>query len=226
MSSRRLHVGSENDLIFSPKEGISKTRLLLLLAASLVVGFVAGILIGRYATQNEDHSPPEIPDVSLPLVRDADPTISKKILDAIDPARIEANLRYLSEKPHIAGRERDFELVKQLKKIFVDSGMYVQITPYDALLSYPSDDTPNSVRILDGNNTVVYDAKADESNFSNYEGVVPPFNAYSPNRLVEGSLVYAGYGRVEDYIWLAQNNINVSGSIVIVKYGSIFRGDK
>lgn len=93
----------------------------------------------------------------------------------------------MSEKPHIAGRERDSELVQQLKQVFTDSGMYVQITPYDALLSYPSDETPNSVRLLDGNNTVVYDAKADESNISNYEGVVPPFNAYSPNRLVEVS---------------------------------------
>ncbi|BFZ07500.1 hypothetical protein BsWGS_10539 [Bradybaena similaris] len=225
MSSERLRLGSENDLIFTPKAGISTTRLLLLVAVSLVAGFVVGILIGRYALQDEDHSS-SVPDFSEPLVRDADPSISKKIIDAIDPARIEANLRYLSEKPHIAGRERDSELVQQLKKVFTDSGMYVQITPYDVLLSYPSDETPNSVRLLDGNNTVVYDAKADESNISNYEGVVPPFNAYSPNRLVEGSLVYAGYGRVEDYIWLTQNNINVSGSIVIVKYGSIFRGDK
>lgn len=85
-------MGSENDLILTPKAGIGTTRLLLLVAVSLVAGFVVGILIGRYAIHDGDHSSP-VTEFSEPLVRDADPSISKKIIDAIDPARIEANLR-------------------------------------------------------------------------------------------------------------------------------------
>lgn len=39
--------------------------------------------------------------------------------------------------------------------------------------------------------------------------------------------MYVNYGRVEDYRWLAQNtDINITGKIVLARYGKIFRGDK
>ena len=40
-------------------------------------------------------------------------------------------------------------------------------------------------------------------------------------------MVYVNYGRVEDFRWLAQNtDINITGKIVLARYGKIFRGDK
>jgi len=39
-------------------------------------------------------------------------------------------------------------------------------------------------------------------------------------------LVYANYGRLEDFTTLLNNSININGSIVIVRYGQIFRGNK
>ena len=45
--------------------------------------------------------------------------------------------------------------------------------------------------------------------------------------LVQGELVYVNYGRVEDYITLENlTAINVTGKIVLARYGKIFRGDK
>ena len=38
--------------------------------------------------------------------------------------------------------------------------------------------------------------------------------------------VYVNYTRVEDFKELRKMNINVSGNIVIAKYGKIYRGDK
>ncbi|CAG5115468.1 unnamed protein product, partial [Candidula unifasciata] len=227
-SHRTWHLdGKPDDKSFSLASGMSKTRLAIVLALAVGIGFMIGILIGTYAICDEvTRDGLYLPGAPDNLVSEADPSISKKIMDAIDPARIEANLRILSEFPHIAGSQRDFDLVKLLKDNFEESGLQVQITPYDVLLSYPSEGSPNTVRLLDGNNTVVYDAKDDESNFSSYRDVVPPFNAYSPSRAVEGQLVFAGYGRVEDYEWLLTIGVNVSGHLVIVKYGHIFRGDK
>jgi len=40
------------------------------------------------------------------------------------------------------------------------------------------------------------------------------------------SLVYAFYGREEDYQYLQSRGINVSGHIALIRYGSIFRGSK
>jgi N-acetylated-alpha-linked acidic dipeptidase len=37
-------------------------------------------------------------------------------------------------------------------------------------------------------------------------------------------LVYAHYGRVEDFVTLESRGINVSGRIVMARYGKIFRG--
>ena len=43
----------------------------------------------------------------------------------------------------------------------------------------------------------------------------------------QGDLVYVNYGRVEDFKLLVSNfSVNVTGKIVIVRYGMIFRGDK
>jgi len=41
-------------------------------------------------------------------------------------------------------------------------------------------------------------------------------------------LIYVNYGRVEDYRYIEENmtSINVTGKIVIARYGKIFRGDK
>ena len=45
--------------------------------------------------------------------------------------------------------------------------------------------------------------------------------------VIQGELVYANYGRYEDFEELKSNyGINVSGKIVIVKYGKLYRGDK
>ncbi|KAH9509164.1 Glutamate carboxypeptidase 2 [Bulinus truncatus] len=132
--------------------------------------------------------------------------------------------RILSSKPHIAGRTRDFELVSLIQKHFSDHGLDVQTTPYDVLLSYPSNATKTSVRILDKSGKVVYDTVRDENDLP--KDVNPPFNAYAPAGLVEGDVVYAGYGRQIEYDDLLKLGINVSGKIVIMKYGKIFRGSK
>lgn len=43
----------------------------------------------------------------------------------------------------------------------------------------------------------------------------------------QGDIVYVNYGRVEDYLYLEANtSLNISGKIVLARYGEIFRGDK
>ncbi|CAL1542368.1 unnamed protein product [Lymnaea stagnalis] len=209
--------------------GVSILPLIVAILLAAVVGLAIGLLVGKFAIcddEDEDRDGVFLPGVPQGLVSDADPSVSKLIMDGIDSKRIEDYLIALTKKPHIAGRQNDFELVALLQKHFKDHGLHVQTTPYDILLSYPSETTPNSVRLLNATGAVVYDAKDDESDISKEKDVVPPFNAYSPNKLVEGQIVFAGYGRVEDYDTLRSLGINVTGHLVLVKYGKIFRGDK
>ncbi|RUS84604.1 hypothetical protein EGW08_007631 [Elysia chlorotica] len=197
-------------------------RLVILLVLALLVALTIGLLIGRFAIS---HDPSAEEKLVRALGREADEDVSNKIMNAIDSKSIEDILRILSKKPHIAGRQGDFDLVKYVQTLFRDHGLEVKTTPYDVLLSYPNDQVANSVRILDASGEIVYDSVTNESDISHLEGVVPPFNAYAPARKVEGQLVYVNFGRVEDYDWLRTNGIDVTGHIVLAKLGRIFRGD-
>ena len=61
---------------------------------------------------------------------------------------------------------------------------------------------------------------------SNNSNVVPTFAGYSPSANVTGEVVYANYGTIADFQYLQSINISVSGKIVIVRYGKVFRGLK
>jgi len=53
-----------------------------------------------------------------------------------------------------------------------------------------------------------------------------PFNGSSASGDVTGEVVYANYGRLEDFDQLAAQHIDLHGKIVIARYGSNFRGVK
>ena len=56
--------------------------------------------------------------------------------------------------------------------------------------------------------------------------VVMPFNGSSASGDVTGEVVYANYGRLEDFNELAARHIDLHGKIVICRYGANFRGVK
>ena len=56
--------------------------------------------------------------------------------------------------------------------------------------------------------------------------VVMPFNGSSASADVTADVVYANYGRPEDFQKLAQLGIDVRGKIVLARYGGNFRGVK
>jgi len=56
--------------------------------------------------------------------------------------------------------------------------------------------------------------------------VVMPFNGSSGSGDVTGDVVYANYGRLEDFDQLAAMHIDLHGKIILCRYGSNFRGVK
>jgi N-acetylated-alpha-linked acidic dipeptidase len=56
--------------------------------------------------------------------------------------------------------------------------------------------------------------------------VVMPFNGSSGSGDVTAEVVYANYGRLEDFDQLAAQHIDLRGKIVLVRYGANFRGVK
>lgn len=101
---------------------------------------------------------------------------------------------------------------------------------YDVLLDYPDENLFNSIQVLDSNSNleIQYDISEDNyDNSSTYKDVSKPFLAYAMNGSVNSDEIYfVNYCRDIDFDELVKININVTGKIVLCKYGKIFRGNK
>ncbi|KAF7219089.1 N-acetylated-alpha-linked acidic dipeptidase 2 [Nothobranchius furzeri] len=183
--------------------------------------FFLGFIIGWFAkpshTKTETHE-----DFSKNL---------KEFLDEMQTNQIREHLRKFTRLPHLAGTEQNLKYAEQIKKEWLEFGLdSVSLVPYDVLLSYPNKSQPNYISICDDLGNEVFNTSLAEPIPQGYEDVsniVPPYSAFSAKGQPQGDLVYVNYGRTEDFFQLEREmGINVTGKIVIVRYGKIFRGNK
>ncbi|KAL3873956.1 hypothetical protein ACJMK2_037032 [Sinanodonta woodiana] len=227
---------SSSEKVFVRKSKSNRRCIYAVIFLTAAIGIGIGIVIGRLAMCPDRKEEPKVNGIFLPgineaLIKDGDPAIGDELIRTINSENIEKYLRNLTEEPHLAGTPADEKQAKELRDFWQSVGLdHVTITPYRVLLSYPEEGDPNVVELLSSNGTVLYSSPLTEKIINpeeNKTGVVPPFNAYSAPGNVTGDLVYVNYGRVDDYQYLQNNkSINVSGKVVIARYGKIFRGDK
>ncbi|KZT74407.1 Zn-dependent exopeptidase [Daedalea quercina L-15889] len=99
---------------------------------------------------------------------------------------------------------------------------------------YPVMNTPldRSLQILTDDGEAVWSGEleevADETDpeAGKYADAVPTFHGLSRGGEAQGKLVYAHYGRKQDYDELKAKGVDLNGAIVITRYGGIFRGLK
>uniref|UniRef100_A0A8C5WWD8 Folate hydrolase 1 n=1 Tax=Laticauda laticaudata TaxID=8630 RepID=A0A8C5WWD8_LATLA len=136
-----------------------------------------------------------------------------------------------TQQPHLAGTEENLHLAEQIQANWKAFGLdSVQLTPYEVLLSYPNETSPNYISFIDERGQEIFNTSLSEpvpAGYDTVEDIVPPYSAFSARGEPEGDLVYVNYGRIEDFHRLEREmGINCSGKIVIVRYGKIFRGNK
>jgi N-acetylated-alpha-linked acidic dipeptidase len=113
--------------------------------------------------------------------------------------------------------------ILQLWSKFHNYGLSAHHTDYDVLLSYPL------------HCSLILSAPAKEPTVLSLKGkpglgdvcnnnpkVMPTFRSFSPSGNVSAEVVYANYGRLEDFQKLAKLGINVKDVIVIARYGLIY----
>ncbi|KAI0638348.1 Zn-dependent exopeptidase [Trametes polyzona] len=99
---------------------------------------------------------------------------------------------------------------------------------------YPIMNTPldHSLEILDEDGNAVWTAALEEVADSTdpeagkYYDAITTWHGLSRGGSAKGKLVYANYGRKEDFDDLVAKGVNLNGSIVIARYGGNFRGLK
>lgn len=99
---------------------------------------------------------------------------------------------------------------------------------------YPIMNTPldRKLEILHSDGSVIWSADVEEVGnpidmmANKHRTSVPAFHGLSKDGEVEGALIFADYGRKEDYDKLEAAGVDFTGKIVIVRYGAIYRGLK
>ncbi|CAH8390068.1 unnamed protein product [Eruca vesicaria subsp. sativa] len=136
-------------------------------------------------------------------------------------ASIALNLRTLTRRPHIAGSDANAEAAAFVLSIFTSSSLKTHLVSYHVSLTYPLHRslvlTPTqSAKPITF--TLKQENLVDNNPYANE--VTPTFHGYAKSGNVSGPVVYANYGRVQDFVGL-----NVSGAVVVARYGKIYRGD-
>ncbi|XP_006149925.1 N-acetylated-alpha-linked acidic dipeptidase-like protein [Tupaia chinensis] len=187
-----------------------------------------GIILGHFAIPKGTDSP--APSISAP--QDLDLEILKTIMGQLEASRIRENLRELSSEPHLATSLRDEALVQLLLQRWRDpvSGLDVaEASEYEVLLSFPSQEQPNIVEVVDPTGNVLHSCLQNEENITGEQAgpdVVPPYAAYAPPGTPQGLLVYANRGTEEDFKELQAQGIRLEGTIALTRYGGAGRGAK
>ena len=135
---------------------------------------------------------------------------------------IAQHLYHLTQHPHVAGTPANLQhTADYVLSAFRSFGLQAYHTDYQVLLSYP---LSRSLSLSLPNGTLLHAALQEQEQDQDQE-VIPTFHAYSPSGDVLSEAVYVNYGRPKDYQVLQELGVNVTGAIVIARYGKIFRGD-
>jgi N-acetylated-alpha-linked acidic dipeptidase len=143
-----------------------------------------------------------------------------------DPARMRADMKLLSARPHHVGSPYDKQNAEWILKQFKDAGWDAHIEQFNVLFPTPKQ------RLVELVGPTHFTAKLMESpvpgdpTSSQTSEQLPTYNAYSIDGDVTGPLVYVNYGIPADYDELEKRGISVKGAIVIARYGQSWRGIK
>jgi N-acetylated-alpha-linked acidic dipeptidase len=153
--------------------------------------------------------------------------IEERFLDIPSAKLAGEHLKTLTAEPHLASTPGDRKTADYVAGKFRAAGLETEIVPYRVLLNQP---TEVRVEAFDPSGKQLMSGPTREhvqgDTFPEDPRVVMPFNGSSGSGDITGEVVYANYGRLEDFDELARQHIDLHGKIVMVRYGTNFRGVK
>ncbi|MDE2943342.1 MAG: M28 family peptidase [Gemmatimonadota bacterium] len=153
-------------------------------------------------------------------------TCEARFLDLPRAESFREHLRTITENPHPAGSEAQVRVGEYLARAMEQAGLAVSRHPYDVYLPELTDDvevhivTPVAMQLSNREPALA------EDRFSDHPDLLNGWNAFSGSGDVTGEVVYANYGRREDYEALDEMGVSLAGKVVIARYGGNFRGYK
>lgn len=161
---------------------------------------------------------------------EAEDALERRFRQLPDTGRIRDELRTFAAAPHLAGSDRDRELMEHTRDRFAAAGFdEVELTTHEVLLPWPRE---NAVEVIAPQRWTVPMREApvpgDPDTRIDPAAAGMPYHAYAASGDVTAPLVYAGAGGAADYAVLRSRGIKVDGRIVLVKSAGpySYRGDK
>ena len=103
--------------------------------------------------------------------------------------RSDSFFRDLTKHPSVAGTAADKKQAEMLQTFWREDAKLdvTKVIPYDVILSYPNIENPNKVEVLE-DSKAVFQSQEQEALLhedQDQEGILPPFNAFSPPGTVQ-----------------------------------------
>jgi N-acetylated-alpha-linked acidic dipeptidase len=153
--------------------------------------------------------------------------IERRFLAVPDASLAGQHLKLLTDEPHLAATPEDRKTAEYVAQKFRAAGLETEIVPYRVLLNQPKE---VRVEAYDDRGKLLMSGPTREQvpgdPYQDDPRVVMPFNGSSGSGDVTAEVVYANYGRLEDFDQLAAQHIDIRGKIVLARYGANFRGVK
>lgn len=214
-----------------------KNRRSLLIVLGCLLGaaalFSIGFLAGYFTRTSKEHE--KSCNTNNLGIDDTDDKVNFEdfheiFQQSVSVENLETVMREFSSHPHIAGGPRQLDLANKLTALWTKFGFdKVEKPEYRVLLSYPQRNKPNRVTLVE-NGEAIYNitgkikiSPGPNSNdtFDHY-----PYLAYAPSGTVEADLIYANFGRDQDFQKLAEMNVTVRGNIVIIRSRNVRNAEK
>jgi N-acetylated-alpha-linked acidic dipeptidase len=146
-----------------------------------------------------------------------------------DAALAGEELKTLTAAPHVAGSPEDYKTAQYVAEKFKAAGLQTDIVEYTAWLNHPGKQT---LTVTGKDGKVLLQGPTEEhiangtDPFQDDPRVMPGFNSSSASGDATAGVVYANYGTPADFAKLDELGISVKGKIVLVRYGTNYRGVK
>ncbi|KAG2215545.1 hypothetical protein INT46_000351 [Mucor plumbeus] len=192
------------------------TTIVALVVALILLGVTVGLWFNKHHAKKPVASPPGLTNPE------------KFIIDLPSNQSVRDYLKIYTSEAHLAGTPNDKKQAEWTRDQFESFGLETKIDTYWPLLNYP---ISHRLALVSGPEDLRFEAKltedpVDEDETSKDPNVVPTFHGYSKNGTVQGRIVYANYGRLEDFQFLKDQGVELNGTIALMRYGGNFRGLK
>lgn len=190
---------------------------------------VIGLFIGLTTTQAQPT--PASGDAAtltgfIPARQAAQTKLETEFKTKQSSAAFKNHLERLSSVPHITGSKENEQVRDYIAETMRKAGWQVDIYPHDVLLPKgPGDIAVELVEpVRQPLNIKEFIYKEDK--YASDSRLTPGYNAWSGSGDATAEVVYANYGRKEDFEQLKAMGISVKDKIVLARYGGNFRGYK